>query len=487
MISKIKSLAGDTMIYGVFQVLGRFLSFLLTPLYTNYLTKTELAETTYIYSIIAFLNIIFSFGIESSFFRFYDKDNPEQSKKVFTNAFLIIATIAASTAIAVIASADYFASGFVELKNPALIIRLAILIPLCDSLIFIPYAYLRMTRKAKKFATTRFVLIIIAVINNIIFVVIMQVGAIGVIASQLIAAVIGIMIVGKDIKNNFIGKVDFKLIKEMIVFGLPTLPANISAMILQVADRPFLKALASTSDLAIYSVNYRLAIPMMLVVTVFDYAWKPFYLSKYKEEGSKEMFSRVFTYYTLVCSAVFLATALFIEYVVKMPFIGGKFIAADYWVGLGVVPIILVAFFINGTQSHFAAGFLITKNTKYVGISVGLGALVSLLLNWILIPMLSYWGSAIAIITGYMFGAGTLYYFQRKFYPIDYEWKRVLIILASAAAVYFAAMSLTSNLEPLIAAGVRVLFLLVFIALLYFLKFFTVSEISGIKRLFKIK
>ncbi|HOK13687.1 MAG TPA: oligosaccharide flippase family protein, partial [Candidatus Kapabacteria bacterium] len=140
MRDKIKSLASDTVIYGVFQVIGRFLSFLLTPLYTNYLTKTELAEITFIYSILAFLNIIFSFGLESSYFRFYQKDNPELCRKVFSNAMFVISSIAASFALIVILTADYFAYDLIDLPRAATIVRISILIPLFDSLILIPYA-----------------------------------------------------------------------------------------------------------------------------------------------------------------------------------------------------------------------------------------------------------------------------------------------------------------------------------------------------------
>ncbi|HOK15441.1 MAG TPA: oligosaccharide flippase family protein, partial [Candidatus Kapabacteria bacterium] len=250
--------------------------------------------------------------------------------------------------------------------------------------------------------------------------------------------------------------------------------------------RPFLKALASTNDLAIYAVNFRLAIPMMIVVTVFDYAWKPFYLSRYNEEGAKELFARVFTYYVLFCSGVFLATSLYIEYLVQLPFIGGRFIEPSYWTGLAIVPVILLAFFINGSQSHFAAGFLITKNTRYVGISVGLGAAVSLILNLILIPYISYWGSAIAIVAGYLVGASNLYIYQRKIYPIAYEWRRVWIIIFSTAIVYFVAKVATLFLEMKWAIVVRTLFLASFAVILYLLKFFTPSELNHIRNLLKL-
>ncbi len=486
MRDKIKSLASDTIIYGVFQVIGRFLSFLLTPLYTNYLTKTELAEITFIYSILAFLNIIFSFGLESSYFRFYQKDNPEQCRKVFSNAMFVISSIAASFALVVILTADFFAYDLIDLPKAATIVRISVLIPLFDSLILIPYAYLRMTRQARKFAQTRLLLIIIAVANNLILVVSLGWGAMGVMISQLIASSLGILIVYKEVRSNLVKYFDWKLIKDMFRFGLPTLPANLSAMILQVADRPFLKALASTNDLAIYAVNFRLAIPMMIVVTVFDYAWKPFYLSRYNEEGAKELFARIFTYYVLFCSGIFLATSLFIEYLVQLPFIGGRFIEPSYWTGLAIVPVILLAFFINGSQSHFAAGFLITKNTRYVGISVGLGAAVSLILNLILIPYISYWGSSIAIVAGYIVGASNLYIHQQKIYPIAYEWRRVWIIVFSTAIVYFVAKEATISLEMKWAILVRLLFLASFSVILYLLKFFTQSELNHIRKLLKL-
>jgi len=487
MFGQIKSLASDTVVYGIFSVIGRFLTFLLTPLYTNYLTKTELGEVMFIYSIIAFLNILFSFGIESSFFRFYNKNNIEESRKVFSHTFLIIASIAFSTAISVLATADVVAYKLVSLDDAPTLIRLAILIPFFDSLIFIPYAFLRMTGKAKKFATTRFVLIIIAIVNNFIFVVFMQIGAIGVILSQLIASSLGMFFVFKELRENLRFKIDFSLIKQLILFGLPTLPANISAMVLQVADRPIIKSLAGVGDLAVYSVNYKLAIPMMILVTVFDYAWKPFYMSRHEDVGAKELYARVYTYFTLAASAIFLTTSLFMEFAVRMPFVGGSFVSPEYWSGLSIIPLILVGFYLNGAQSHFAAGFLITKNTKYIPICVGIAALISMLLNFILIPFISYYGSALALIVGYFIGAALLFILQKKIYIIQYEWRRIAIIILSSGGIYLSAMYFTQSMSLIASFIVRIASIFAYIILLFIFGFFNKNEIQRIKQMISRK
>lgn len=485
MKAKLKALAGDTVVYGVFQILGRFLTFLLTPIYTNFLSYEEVGEIGFIYSIIAFINIIYSFGIESAFFRFFDKDNDDNLKKVFSHAYFIIAAISGFFSITFLLLAKPIGESLTTLPDATNLIRAAALIPFLDALILIPYGLLRMKRRARKFALTRFALIILAVLNNFIFVVWLRQGAMGVLIAQLIASAVGFIVFIPELVKYIKLKIDFKLLFDMIKFGLPTLPSNLSSMILLVADRPLLKALATQYDVAMYTVNNRLGIPMLVMVTVFDYAWKPFYLSHHEDEEAKSLFARVLTYFTLVCAFVFLLASLNIDFIVRMPFVGGKFINPHYWTGLGIMPIVLLGLFFSGVNTNFAAGFLITKNTKYIPMAVGFAALVSLSSNLILIPKIGYWGSAWSLLIGYFSGSALMWKLQQKVYPTPYEWARLAKIFVSAAIVYFAADLLTLNLTLWLAFLIKNLFIVAFLIVLKLMGFFTSNEIDSIRQLIK--
>jgi len=276
MQSKIKNLASDTLIYGFFTIVGRFLTFMLTPLYANYLSNDDQLNFVYlIYAIIPIVIIFYSFGMESAFFRFFEKDNPDTHKKAFSNSYLSIffMSIVVSLFIFIFSSDIANLMTYQAIPKGSLLVKIAAIIIMLDSWILIPYALLRMKRKAMKFATLKFILILFQVGFNIIFIVYYKMNAEGVIYANLISSVAGILLVMPEIWKNLQLKIDKNLISEMLRFGLPTVPASISAMILHVGDRPILQWLSdSPLALNIYQTNYRLAIPMLLFVTVFDYA-----------------------------------------------------------------------------------------------------------------------------------------------------------------------------------------------------------------------
>lgn len=487
MLDKIKLLASDTLIYGVFTVLGRFLSFLLTPLYTNYLSTSALADIANIYAIIAFMNIIYSFGMETAFFRFYDKNNLEKSRTVFSHSFLSILLISALFSLIFFFNAKAIAPSLTSLDNGAELIRLAAILPFIDALMLIPFGLMRMVRKAKKFAILKFIVILLAFGFNIYFVVVVRIGASGVLIAQIIASSIGVILVSKELIQNLRFKINFRLFWDMLKFGLPTLPANLSAIILQVADRPLLMSMTTVDQVAAYQVSYRLGIPMMIFVTVFEYAWKPFYLNHFEEENSDKLFARILTYFTLIAAGIFLVFSLYIKYIVRMPFIGGRFINPEYWYSLGIIPIILGGYFFNGLFTNFAAGFIITKKTKIIPVAIGLAAAVNLGMNFMLIPVIGFWGAAWATLGAYFTSALLLYILARKIYPLPYEWKRIAVIVASTLIVYFTANYFSQNVELWTAFSIKTAAIIGFFILLKVAGFFNKEEINGIKRLFRRK
>jgi len=489
MKNKIKSLAGETIIYGLSSIFGRFLSFILTPVYTNYLDTSQYDFVIYSFSIVALLNVIYSFGMETAYFRFYNFDNKEQSKKAFSNAYIFINSISLFFTIFLIAFSGFFGKIIASpnVENVGYLFSLAVLMPFIDALTYIPYGYLRMSKQAKKFAYTKFLIIFIAVAFNFIFLIPIGYQAEGVFLAQIIGSTFAFLYFIPILKRNLSFKIDSNLLNQMIKFGIPTIPAAISGIILQVADRPILKELTN-SDLAIttYQVNYRLGIPMMIFVTVFEYAWKPFYLGNYKENDAKELYARILTYFTLISSFIFLFFSFFMVYFVQLPFIGGKLINPKYWEGLHIIPIILLAYFFNGMFTNFSAGFLIEKKTRYFPIAVGGAAIINIVSNFILIPIMGYEGAAWSTLIAYFFSAVLLYYYSLKIYPIKYEWGRIALIVSLAALVFFASSLINFNnitFEILIKITLIILY---FIAL-FLMGFFNKEEIKFFKNFFRFK
>ncbi|MGE5480876.1 MAG: polysaccharide biosynthesis C-terminal domain-containing protein [Chloroflexota bacterium] len=484
MSSRIKTLATDTLIYGFFIVLGRFLTFFLTPLYTNYVSKSVVGDVTYLFALMSIIAIFFTLGMESSFFRYFREGDNYHEKKVFSHSFFIIMALGIVWTSLVMGFSRQIYE-WLEIEGSLRMFQYAAMIPIFDTWMVIPYAVLRMNRKAMRFAATRFALIVITVVLNFLFIVYFRYGGEGIFLAQLIASIIGVAIFIPEIIKYFTLDFDWKLLKQMFRLGLPTVPAAFSSVLLQIADRPILKALTNSETVGMFSVNMRLALPMLVFVSVFEYAWKPFYLSNYKEEGSKDMYSRVLTYFTMICAAIFLFTSLFIEYAVKIPFVGGKLINPEYWSGLYIVPIILISYYFNGVFTNLTAGFLIKKKTELITVAVLAAVIVKIGMNFLLIPSLNYSGAAWASVAGYLTSASVLYFYTRKIYPINYEWRRIAILFGLCALTFFPVYLITNGMDSLPAILIRIASLVLFGILLKASGFFTQKEIAEIKRLFR--
>ncbi len=483
MKSRILSLASDTLVYGAFTVFGRFLTFFLTPIYSNYLTVSENGEITYIYSLIAFMNIILSIGMDSAFFRFYKKDDIEYNRKVFSHSYLSILAFSLCITLLIILNSGNVSNLIPELKNSGDIILLAALIPFLDSLIIIPFSLLRMERKALKFSLTRLSSIVVAIILNVLFVIILRKGIYGVFLAQVLASLTSIIIVSPEIKKYLKIKIDVSLLKEMFKFGLPTIPAAMFSIILQVVDRPILMLLTDSYQVGIYSVNYKLGIPMMILVAVFEYAWKPFYLSRFEDKDAKELFSRILIFFIIIASFVFLSTVFMMDFIVRVPFIGGRFINPAFWVGLDLIPLVLTAYFFNGMFINFACGPYITKKTNYLPISIGTGAILKITFNFLLIPFIGYYGAGISSMLGYLASAGVLLIINKKIYPIRYNWGKIALTLVFVIIFFLLGIYFTRDTDFILSFFIRLFLIIAFGVTIILSRIITKDEISKIRML----
>lgn len=485
MKAKLKELAGQTATYGIFNIVGRFLTFILFPLYINYLPKTEYADIVIIYSYIGMLNILYATALESSFFRFYNKDDYQYSKKVFSHSFIsifIFGFILSSMIYLFSDNLEFILSG--EIENSSDLIKIAAFVPLIDAIQFIPYGLLRMTNKAKSFILIRFVHVIVYVTLTYVAVAILNYGVFAVLVIQLIASLVTLAIHIPRIIENLEFNFESKLLRKMLVYGIPTLPAALSTIMLNVADKPIVKAFSGSEAQAVYSANYKLGIPMLLFITAFDYAWRPFFLNNYKEDGANKLFSKILTYFTFIGSLIFLSFSYFVRYISDIPFIGkGKLLPDDYKDGLVIIPIILLAYWFNGMYNNFSASLHIAKKTKYLAYSIVTGTVFYFAAMYIFIPQMGYLGAAWATLVGFFVNSVLIYYFSNKSYKIEYDWKKIITIAILTALMYFTNDYLAFDYGTTEDIVSKISLLFLFILLLKLFGFFTKEEIRVLKRL----
>lgn len=479
MLEKLKSLSKDTLIYGTNTIVGRFLNFLLVPFYTNMFLPAEYGIVAILYSYIAILNVFFSIGLESGYMKFASTEEVGTKKQNFSNPFILVLFN------------SFFLSGFIFIfasdltgifqinQNYSYLIQYSALILFFDTLVLIPFAFLRLHNKAKSFAGIKILNIIITVILNLVLILYFKFGIEAVFISNLTASVITFIILIPLVLKNIDLSFNKELISELLRFSLPYIPAGIAANLVQIIDRPILKYLTDDKTVGIYQANYRLGIFMMLIVAMFEYAWRPFFLNNAKEPNARVIFSKVLTYFLIGGSFIFLIITVFISDVVKMdlPF-GFHLIGESYWAGLSIVPVVLFAYLLNGMYVNFMAGIYIEKKTKYLPLVTGLGAAANVISNFILIPEYSYMGAAFATLISYLVMMIGLFYFSNKFYKINYEYKKISLIFLSlfiaTGLYYLTTYSLT------LPWYLNIVFPLIFLILIFS---FRVMDIKLLKKI----
>ena len=425
MFDKLKQLGMDTAIYGISTMVGRFLNFLLIPFFTNIFAPSDYGIVQILFAYIAILNIFYVYGMDSAFLKFAAFKDAADEKDNFSTPYISVFTTSLLFSLLIVIFKDPISLKLgIPAKYDYLIYASAAIIFL-DSNGVIPFLTLRLSREAKKFSLFKILNIVTNLALNLFLILVLHWGIEAILFSNIIASFVSLLLLFPTIIRNFRFKFNFSLFKRLIKFGFPYLPAGLAVMAVQVIDVPILERLTDLKTVGIYKANYKLGIFMMLFVNMFQYAWQPFFLQNAKDPGAREMFSKVLTYFTLVGSILLIILSLFISDVAKIQIAGYSLIGSEYWSGLNIIPIVLLAYLINGMYVIFSAGIYIEEKSIYVPVITGLGALVNVVVNFALIPILDITGAALATLASYFVMAMGYYYVTQKFYKVKYELKRV--------------------------------------------------------------
>ncbi len=443
MKEKLKELTKDTAIYGISTMLGRFLNFILVPFYTNVFLPADYGVVILIYSYIAIFNIIFIYGLDAAFLKYAAFKDIGDEKENFSTPFISILFTSIIFCGLIILLKQPIAE-FVELSaNLNYLIILSALILFFDANTVISFLKLRLERKAKLFSFIKIVSIFFNIALNVFLIIKLNWGIEAIFISNLAASILSFVLLIPTLFKNFKFAFHKTLLRRLLKFGLPYLPAGLGMMLVQVIDVPILEKLTDVKTVGIYKANYKLGIFMMLFVNMFQYAWQPFFLTNAKEENAKEIFSKVLTYFTIVGSVLLVLLSLFISDIVKIDFAGISIIGAKYWDGLYIVPVILLAYLFNGMYVVFSAGIYIEEKSIYAPVVTGLGALTNVVANYILIPQINIMGAALATLLSYIVMASGYYIVTQKYYKINYDYiklAKIALAVTFIGIVYYLLM-----------------------------------------------
>ena len=438
-MSLYKNLFKQTAVYGIATVVPRIFSFLLTPLYTDVLPDKEYGETSLVFAGMAFFNVILAYGMETAFFRFYNSDNKKSVVSTTTIslfwssiAFLVIALLGRNY----LAEAGKIDPEFVTYT----IWTLAL-----DALVIIPFSKLRAEGRPMLYAVIKIGNVGINLLLNVFFLLFLKdlalkfpdsfwkliyvedfaVGYIF-IASLIASLLTFLVLLPHYIKTDW--HFDKELWKRMMKYSIPVLVAGMAFVINETFDRFFLEHLLpekiAKSEIGIYSACYKLAVFMTLFATAFRLGIEPFFFSHSKNENAPQTYATITKYFVIFGSVILLGVVVFAD-VLKHLMLRNEV----YWEGMRVVPLIILANFFLGIYSNLSVWYKLSDKTK-IGANISIvGAVITVALNFILIPHISYVGSAIATIAAYGTMMVISYYLGNKYYPIPYDMKKICLYL----------------------------------------------------------
>ncbi len=458
-MNPLKKLASQTAIYGLSSVVGRLLNYLLVPLYTRYFLPPEYGVVTELYAYVAFLVVMLTYGMETAFFRFSKK---EETTKVYSTT-LISLLISSVVFVGLIFLNSSAISQWLGYANHPEYIQFFALIIGMDAVASISFAKLREQDKAMRFAFIRIVNIMINIGLNLYFIVYQEYGIAYIFIANLVASVITLlMLFPQMISSSWV--FDKKLWKKMMIYALPLLIAGLAGMTNETIDRILLKHLLPNTDMAaselgLYGAFYKLSIIMILFIQTFRFAAEPFFFAQEKDGGSRKIYADVMKYFTIIMAIIFLGVTIF--YDVIKGFLGSEYHDER---GFLVVSILLLANLFLGIYYNLSIWYKLTEKTKYGAYLSIFGAIITLSLNFTLIPVLGFVGCAWATLICYFSMTVASYYLGKRHFSVPYQVKRIALYLVGMLCIYFYIYF--TNLNMLINS----LFLLGFVIFVYLLE-----------------
>ena len=477
----LKALAKDTAIYGLSSIVGRFLNYLLVPLYTATLSAASggYGVITNVYAYTALLLVILTYGMETTFFRFANKEG-EDPRRVYSTALMAVGFTSLVFIVLVLTfiSPISAATGYAE--HPSYVWVMAVTVAL-DAFQCIPFAYLRYKKRPVKFAALKLANIVMSIALNLVFFLALpawyeSTGGDGFV-SKIYSPEVG---VGYAFYINLFcsGALMFLLVKEltgfkyvfdralmrrMLSYSWPILVLGIAGILNQTADKilfPYIyKGEDAHAQLGIYGAASKIAMIMAMITQAFRYAYEPFVFGKAKDKDNRETYAKAMKYFVIFTLLAFLAVIGYMDILKHL-------IGSDYWEGLKVVPIVMAAEIMMGVYFNLSFWYKLIDKTIWGAWFSGAGCLVLVIVNVVFVPRYGYMACAWAGFAGYGTAMLLSYFVGQKHYPINYPVKDMALYVVVAVVLCLAMRWANASLPVWGALSANTLLLLAFAAMI---------------------
>ena len=462
-MSKIDSLVKDTAIYGLSSIVGKFLNYLLVPLYTYLLANTDdYGIVTNLYAWTALLLVILTYGMETGFFRFANKEGYD-AKQVYRTAYIALLSSSVLFAALCVVFQQPIAN-VLDYPNHSEFIALMAVTVAIDAFASIPFAYLRYQKRPILFATLKLLFVLLNIGFNILFLVILdKTDVIYVFISNILATSIQTLCLLPFCLPRG-ARFSWSVLREMLRYSLPLLILGVAGIMNQTLDRILFPKLYPYEDanaqLGIYGACFKVAMVMMMFTQAFRYAYEPFVFSKHKNRQSAEAYADVMKYYIIFSFLILLGVIFYLHIF--------RYIISDaYWEGLKIVPVVLWTYVFQGVYFNLSFWYKLTDETKWGAYFSLIGLVITLVLQIVGVPRIGYWASCGSSLVCYLVIMLLSYFIGQKKAPIPYDLKSIggytALTIALLAIYYILRIYVIGNTWVMMAIGTVLIGIYIFI------------------------
>ena len=461
-MGKLTTIFKDTAIYGLSSIVGRFLNYLLVPLYTATLSAASggYGVITNIYAYVALALVLLTFGMETTYFRFTNKTHTD-SETVYGTTLITVGTISLMFAVLVVLLLDPISQLMGYGDHPDYVAVMAITVAI-DAFLCIPFAHLRQQRKSIKFAALKLLNIVITILLNLIYFYFMEGKDVGYVFYINMASTVLLALCLITEYGTFRWKLDMKLLRTMLSYSWPILILGIAGILNQTADKMLFPYIYEGSDmreqLGIYGACSKIAMIMAMITQAFRFAYEPIVFAGVKDKDQHEMYAKAMKFFIIFTLLAFL---MVVGYMDILKYI----IGSDYWPGLRVVPIVMAAEIMMGIYFNLSFWYKVIDKTIWGAIFSGIGCAVLIIVNVLFVPKYGYMACAWGGFAGYGVAMVASYFVGQKYYPIDYPIKDIALYVV-LAWVCFRLMELSADWSMIGQLAFNTLLIIIFVAVI---------------------
>ena len=432
-----KSLAKDTAIYGLSSIIGKFLNYLLVPLYTYALARVDdYGIVTNIYAWTALLLVLLTYGMETGFFRFVNREDYD-APSVYKTAFMTLLTTSAIFAVLVCIFRQPLATVLGYADHSEFVAMMFVTVAV-DAFACIPFAYLRYQKRPIVFAALKLLFVVLNIAFNLLFLVVLKKNDVFyVFLSNILATGIQTLcLLPFTLPKG--GRFDGSVLKQMLRYSLPLLVLGVAGIMNQTLDRILFPYLYTGADaqaqLGIYGACFKVAMVMMMFTQAFRYAYEPFVFAKHKDRQSVEAYADAMKYYIIFSYLILLGVIFYLD-------IFRYIVASAYWEGLKIVPVVLWTYVFQGIYFNLSFWYKLTDETKWGAYFSLIGLGITLVLQVVGVPLIGYWASCGSSLVCYFVIMLLSYFIGQRKAPIPYDMRsigRYTVLTLVLLGIYYA-------------------------------------------------